>query len=214
MTKEQKLLQEMLTHKNIAKTPSAFERIADLLEWNEEIERTEEIESGHSLRVAYLSKKLAERLQLDIEAQIEIYFAALFHDIGKHCISKEIIGKRGRLTDEEFDIIKTHCQKSEEILNGILNENIIAIIKEHHERIDGSGYPNGLQDLSIGAKILGIVDSYDAMTSQRVYNKTLSEKEALAELESCTIEKEIGGKGELYAENLVNLFKTILLEEI
>ncbi len=209
MTKEQKTLYEMLQKRN-SKSDSEIEK---LLRWNDEIEHTEEVVNGHSLRVAYLSKAIADRLNLSERKITSIYFAALFHDIGKYFIPKEIIGKNGRLTKEEFEIIKTHCQLAEEVLTDVLEDDIIEIVKQHHERLDGSGYPKGISIENIGAKILGIVDSYDAMTSQRVYSHTMSKEETLKELKLCTKSFEEYGKGKLYDAYLVDLFKEIVLSD-
>lgn len=209
MTEEQNTLYEMLQKRN-SKSDSEIEK---LLRWNDEIEHTEEVVNGHSLRVANLSKSVAERLNLSEKETTAIYFAALFHDIGKYFIPKEIIGKKEKLTPEEFETIKTHCQIAEDILKNILDYDIIEIVKQHHERLDGSGYPKGIITENIGAKILGIVDSYDAMTSQRVYNHTMSKEETFKELELCTKPFEESGKGKLYDSDIVDLFKEIVLSE-
>ncbi len=211
MTKEQHTLYEMLQNKNIINDGSQLNEIDKLLKWNDAIEKTEEVISGHSMRVAYLAKELAEKTNLPKEEIANIYFAALFHDIGKHFIPKEILGKKGKLTNDEFAIMKTHCNHAENILKDILNEDIIKIIKAHHERLDGSGYPQGIAIEDIGAKILGIVDSYDAMTTDRVYTHAKTQTEALRELELCT--SNIQGKGLLYDPTLVHTFKDIILLE-
>lgn len=212
MTKEQHTLYEMLQNKNIIiSDESQFSEIDKLLKWNDDIEKTEEVISGHSIRVAYLAKELAEKINLPKEEVTNIYFAALFHDIGKHFIPKEILGKKDKLTEDEFEIMKKHCNLAEDILRGILSEDIIKIIKAHHERLDGSGYPQGISIEDKGARILGIVDSYDAMTTARVYTHAKTENEALRELELCT--SNIQGKGLLYDPSLVHAFKDIILLE-
>lgn len=210
LSKEQKTFREMLT---LLKSKNDKRDLDKLLAWNEEIERTEEVHEGHSIRVAYLAKRVGEMLNLTEDELTSLYFASLFHDIGKHLVPKEILGKKGRLTDEEFDVIKKHCNYAEGLLNDILDKKIISIVKQHHERLNGSGYPAGIDLQDTEAKILGIIDSYDAMTSKRVYNTPQSKLEALRELELCTKRVEEGGKGELYEKKYVDILKKIVLEE-
>lgn len=196
-------------YKNIkseAKRNPNFAKMAELLSWNTEIEKLEEgSETGHTLRVASLSKKLAEELKLSDEEIKTIYLAALFHDIGKHKIPAKIVGKQGPLTDDEYKIMKTHVELAEGILKGVMSDDVIKIILDHHERMDGKGYPRGIVPESIGAKIIGLVDSYDAMTSHRVYRTPKSKDFAFQELKWCTIPKEQGGMGCLYDASLVDL---------
>lgn len=209
LTKEQKTFFEMLNHSDFKELNPDIDR---LLKWNDDIEKAEEVVAGHSLRVAYLAKLLGEKAALKEKKLKNLYFAALFHDIGKHLIPSEIIGKRGKLTDEEFEIIKKHSSLAEDLLKGILDDDVIEIIRQHHERINKTGYPRGIEPFK-EAKILGIIDSYDAMTANRVYNHTMTKEEALRELELCTIPRKDNGKGELYDPVLVNLFKNIINEE-
>lgn len=185
-------------------------RIAELLTWNAEIEAIEEgKESGHTLRVAYLAKRLAEESNLSDEQIKDIYFAALLHDTGKHLISPKILGKPGPLTDAEYETIKTHVILAEDLVKDVVSKESMEIIRGHHERMDGSGYPDGIIPTNIGIKILGLVDSYDAMTSKRVYNVPKSKEFSFQELEWCTIPRDKGGMGCLYDPELVKLLKEI-----
>lgn len=185
-------------------------KIAKLLKWNAKIETLEEgKESGHTLRVAYLSKRIAEELGLDDKTIETIYFAALFHDTGKHLISPKIIGKPGPLTDEEYEIVKTHTTLAEDLVKGIVPDESLEIIRGHHERMDGCGYPDGIVPENIGIKILGLVDSYDAMTSRRVYSMPKDKDVTFQELERCTIPREEGGMGYLYDKELVKILEKI-----
>ncbi len=187
-----------------------IDRIAELLTWNAEIEAIEEgKESGHTLRVAYLAKRIADELGLNEDKTKDIYFAALFHDIGKHLIPKKILGKPGPLTTEEYEIVKTHTVLAEDLVKDICNKNVIEIIRGHHERMDGSGYPDGIVPSNIGIRILGLVDSYDAMTSNRVYSSSKTKDIAFQELKRCTIPKEEGGFGYLYDARLVEILEDI-----
>ncbi len=187
------------------KRDSYLEQFSKYLELNIDIELEEENELGHLLRVGRYAKELASSLNLEKEKIRDIYIAALFHDIGKYLIPKEIIGKNGKLTDEEFETIKKHCVLARPVLNQFLNENILNMIESHHERFNGTGYPKGSIP-NLGAQIIGIADSYDAMLSSRVYQSAKTKKEAFKELLLCTKKKESGGKGMLYDLELVEKF--------
>ena len=142
--------------------------------------------SGHSKRVAEYSRRIAARLGKSKEEQEEIYRAGLLHDVGKIRIPEEIINKPGRLTDEEFNIIKIHPVTGYHILRSISEESSIAVAaKYHHERYDGKGYPNGLEGDKIPevARILGVADSYDAMASNRSYRNALPQEVVRSEIE-------------------------------
>lgn len=140
----------------------------------------------HSTRVAKFSREIAIRSGLFNEEQIEIiYRTALLHDIGKIGIRDDILNKNGRLTDSEFATMKTHTTIGAEILKDVtLIKDVDKGAKYHHERYDGRGYPQGLagEDIPIVARIVGVADAYDAMTSDRVYRKHLSEEVVRGEL--------------------------------
>lgn len=175
------------------------------LKLNIDIEMLEEGKLGHLLRVGKMAKDLCISLNLSCDETKKIYIAALFHDIGKYKVPNEIVGKKGKLSEVEFSIIKKHCEYSYDILKDFLSSDLLEIIKSHHERCDGSGYPRGVIP-NLGAKILGIVDSFDAMTSNRVYHNQKSSLEAYKELELCVISHKEGGKGRLFDKQLVQKF--------
>ena len=132
--------------------------------------------NGHSERVAAYAREIAKRMGLSEPKQQEIYQMGLLHDIGKIGIPDVIINKPGRLTDEEFREIKRHPEIGEEILVMISEFPDLAIgAKYHHEKFDGSGYPNKVagEDIPLQARIIGIADAYDAMTSRRSYRDVL-----------------------------------------
>lgn len=141
----------------------------------------------HSTRVAKFSREIAIRSGMFNEDEIEIiYRTALLHDIGKIGIKDDILNKKGRLTDEEFAIMKTHTTIGAGILKDVtLIKDVDKGAKYHHERYDGRGYPQGLagEDIPIIARIVGVADSYDAMTSDRAYRKHLPEDVVRGELE-------------------------------
>lgn len=180
-------------------------RFSSYLKINITIELDEEGKLGHLLRVGKYAKELSEIINLPQEEINKIYIAALFHDIGKSKIPREIISKKGRLTDEEFKIIKKHSVEAKEILEGFLEDYIINMVLSHHERMDKSGYAKGVvPDLAV--QIIGIADSYDAIVSSRVYHKGESREAAFQELLLCTKPKKEGGKGKLYNYELVKAF--------
>ena len=131
---------------------------------------------GHSRRVALISRRLAEKIGFDAKHVHRIYLAGLLHDIGKIGVPESVLCKAGKLTDEEYDKMKSHPLLGAKILGGIRQlDDIIPGILCHHERLDGKGYPNGFvrAELSMDSLIVGLADSFDAMTSDRVYRKAL-----------------------------------------
>ncbi len=169
-----------------------------LIELNKFVENKEKSELGHSLRVAYLSKKFAESLNISEKDSSLIYMGALFHDIGKMSIPEAILTKPARLTNEEYEVIKKHTDIGSLFLTDDFYCQVADIIRHHHERCDGKGYPDALSndEISLGAKIVCLADSYDAMTSSRSYNDhPKSKQEALSEIVACSVENEFGGKG-------------------
>lgn len=132
--------------------------------------------NGHSVRVAEYSKMIAEQEYSDTQKIQNIHNIALLHDIGKIAIPDEIINKPGKLTDEEYNLIKAHTITGAQILSEISSyPDLINGAKYHHERYDGRGYPCGLKGEEIPeiAAIIGVADAYDAMTSNRSYRKML-----------------------------------------
>jgi putative nucleotidyltransferase with HDIG domain len=131
----------------------------------------------HSDRVKAFSEQIARLLGLSEGSVSLITHAAHLHDIGKMGISDNVLGKPGKLTDEEFSIIKQHPVIGAKILmQSNYTHELVQIVLHHHERYDGRGYPEGLkgEDIPIGARIIAIADSVDAMTSKRVYRDALS----------------------------------------
>src|SRR6056297_419381 len=149
------------------------------------LEIHDEYTQNHSQNVADISKMIAQAMELPKENISQIYYAGLVHDIGKTLIPREIINKKGKLSKDEFEIIKKHPTHAYKALLKSKELNHIAnIVLQHHERIDGRGYPLGLegQDILIESRIISIADAYDAMTSDRPYRKALTNVEVLNEL--------------------------------
>ena len=162
--------------------------------------------NGHSTRVAKYAVMIAEKMGYTGERLERLQYAALLHDIGKIGIPKEIINKPSRLTDEEYEVIKTHPAIGGNILDEITEIPEISIgARWHHERYDGGGYPDHLagEDIPELARIIGVADSYDAMTSNRSYRGLLAQEAVLGEMEK--------GKGSQFdpqiAEVMIGLIK-------
>ena len=156
---------------------------------------------GHSTRVANYSVIMAGRLGMDDEQVKQIRYKALLHDVGKIGIPDRVLNKADSLTDEEFDIIKSHTTIGADMLKGMSSlSDMYLVARNHHERYDGKGYPDGLEgeSIPIEARIVGIADAYDAMSSDRAYRKALSKKVIRGEL--------IRGRGNQFDPKLVDVF--------
>ncbi len=140
---------------------------------------------GHSMRVAYFSLVTGSELKLTPDEMRELELSAIFHDIGKIGTPDAVLNKPSRLSEDEFEIMKKHPEKSYEILESYPGfEKIAANARFHHERYDGKGYPLGLkgEDIPVAARIILIADTFDAMTSTRPYRKGLPYEVAFDEL--------------------------------
>lgn len=144
---------------------------------------------GHSERVVLYSRLMANKLNLSKKDKENLIYGAYMHDIGKINIPKEVLMKKMPLTNEEWEMLKQHPENGVEIIKTIDSlSGAMPIILHHHERYDGKGYPYGLkgEEIPFLARILCIVDSFDAMTSNRPYNKRKTYEEAIEELKRCS----------------------------
>lgn len=144
---------------------------------------------GHSSRVAAYAREIADRAGFSVAEQDSIYMMGLLHDVGKIGIQDAIINKNGRLTDEEFAEIKTHPAVGAEILQKITDlPELMTGARWHHERFDGNGYPDGLAGDAIPevARIIAVADTYDAMTSNRSYRRSMPQEQVRAEIVRCS----------------------------
>jgi putative nucleotidyltransferase with HDIG domain len=144
----------------------------------------------HTKGVLALALELGQELGFDARLQRDLEFGALLHDIGKLRVPEEILNKPGKLTPAEWEIMKRHPEDGQEMLDrigGVLAD-VGLIVRHHHERWDGRGYPDGLagEDIPLAARIITICDSYNAMTTDRPYRKAMSVSEALDEVRTCT----------------------------
>jgi len=144
---------------------------------------------GHSQRVAWLSRLIARFHGLPETKCQRVYLSGLLHDIGKIGISEAVLRKTGRLTHEEFQEMKRHSEIGSHILEGIPQvADTLPGIMHHHERMDGRGYPSGLpgKEIPLFGRLIGLADSYDAMTTNRTYRKALPLQIAMAEIRRCS----------------------------
>lgn len=170
-------------------------------------EKSSETEE-HADRMVRLCEKIGTKLNFSTLMINELSLLAKLHDIGKIGIPDDILNKPSRLTDSEFEIIKSHTKIGYRIVSSVPDfENIAYYILCHHERYDGKGYPNGLkgEEIPLLSRILTIVDSFDVMTNERPYKKAISVKEAVEELKRCS--------GTQFDPKLVDVFVEIVNKE-
>ncbi len=163
---------------------------------------------GHSERVAEYSARLAVRLGLPPEDVELLRETAVLHDIGKLGIEERILNKAERLTETEWESIRKHPVIGEEILSPLLlNKELLAVIRSHHERYDGTGYPDRISGESIRlfAQILAVADSFDAMTSPRSYRPAMEVQRALDEI--------FRNRGTQFSPRVVDTFISMIREE-
>jgi putative nucleotidyltransferase with HDIG domain len=151
------------------------------------LEAKDVVTSEHTEEVVRLAVAVAAELELDLEAVRNVELGAVLHDIGKVRVPEAILNKPGPLTDGEWEVMRTHPEIGERILQPIGSlHGILPIVRHHHERWDGAGYPDRLagRAIPLGARIVAVCDAYRAMTEDRPYRKALDEEHARAELES------------------------------
>jgi putative nucleotidyltransferase with HDIG domain len=136
---------------------------------------------GHSQRVTRHAERIARAMGLSGTDVAKVRTAAALHDVGKLHTPREILNKPGRLTEEEFEVIRRHPGDGAAMATGLGDPMIIAMIRHHHERLDGKGYPDGLagEQIPLGARIIAVADTFDAITSDRAYRRASSHKRAL-----------------------------------
>jgi hypothetical protein len=163
---------------------SAYRGTAMLL--SEVLSSTDEYTGTHSRSVVVLAHQVGEAMGLDESTLRDIEFGALLHDVGKISVPNEILNKPGRLTDEEMAVMRLHTLDGEAMLNRIGGtlEQAGVVVRSHHERYDGRGYPDGLrgEEIPVAARVITACDAFNAMTTDRPYRKALPLAEAIGEL--------------------------------
>lgn len=178
----------------------------DLMELTISIEEKDGYTVDHCERIKYYSMLVGEALNLNSKQMVRLNLGSFFHDAGKVKVPLHILQKPGKLTDEEWEEMKKHTTYGKELLEEtripVLRE-VALIVEQHHERYDGKGYPKNLKgdEIEIEAAIISVVDSFDAMTTDRVYKKAKSKEEALEEI--------IQNKGQMYNPLVVDTFISI-----
>ena len=181
-----KIAEDRMYRNKLLENDSSRKAIVSSLQ-NTLFERSYETEQ-HAERLKKITFKIGRKLGLAANQMDDLALLATLHDIGKLAIPEEILTKPGPLSPDEWSIMKKHPSIGHRIIHTIPDlAHIAEAILAHHERWDGAGYPNGLKETQIPliARILSIVDSYDAMTNKRVYQKAISHEQALAEISSC-----------------------------
>ncbi|PAE16992.1 hypothetical protein CHH91_07055 [Virgibacillus sp. 7505] len=174
----------------------------------EALDARDPLTKGHSERVARYAWLIGKRMKLDDQMCFELYQAAILHDIGKIGIEDRILRKSTGLTESEYELMKTHTEIGARILSAIqpnrFFQKSIDTAMLHHERMDGSGYPKQLkgEEIPLFARIVGVADAFDAMTTDRTYSEGMSVRDAAAELIRC--------KGSLFDTDIVDIFIEIL----
>lgn len=164
---------------------------------------------GHSRRVAEYSKEIARRYGYTGKRCNDIYMMALLHDVGKIGVPDAVINKPGRLTEDEFALIKEHPGKGARILKNIKEMPELVIgVRWHHERYDGNGYPDGLsgKDIPEEARIIAVADAYDAMSSYRSYRSVLPQEKVRGEIR--------GGRGKQFDPTFADIMLAMMDEDI
>ncbi len=164
---------------------------------------------GHSERVAAYARAVAVKLNLPDEEVEKVHFAGLLHDIGKIGISDFVLNKNGKLTNDEFSVIRKHPEMGADMVRSIgFLKDVSDIIRYHHERVDGSGYPVKLTGahMPLGSRLIAVADAYDAMTSDRVYRDKMTPAEAVRQL--------VEGKGTQFDPEVVDTFLQIWHDEL
>jgi putative nucleotidyltransferase with HDIG domain len=151
------------------------------------IELKDRSTAAHTWRVVLYARAMAEELGLGADEIERVSMAAALHDLGKIDIPDEILQKPGALTDEEFEVIKTHTTLGHDRLvrMGVDDEGVLALVRHHHERFDGRGYPDGIsgEQIRLGPRIFAVIDTFDALTSRRPYRSEVGKAAAAKAIE-------------------------------
>ncbi|WP_379081014.1 HD domain-containing phosphohydrolase [Metaplanococcus flavidus] len=186
---------------------SISEEIKELQRVGGLVEKKDRYTHKHSLRVSQYAVKIAKKLKLDRQKMDDLFIASILHDIGKINIPEEVLNKPGKLTAEEFFLIKKHPVDGAEMLRKTAYKKLADIVEQHHERVNGKGYPLGLSadEILLEAKIIGVCDTFDAMTEDRSYRKAFTAEFAMDEIRRLS--------GVQYDPAVVCAFEEVLKQE-
>jgi len=201
LAEKNKLLEQYSHHLEVA-------TVNTIITLQTALEEKDRYTAGHTNRVTHYSMLIGRAMGLTSEEMVVLDRACQLHDIGKLVIDVSCIQKPGPLNDEEWHLVRKHPEIGENIIKPLVFlEREGAIVRHHHERLDGRGYPDGIggDDLDILIRIVTVADSYDAMTSQRSYRINLSREEAISELRRCV--------GSQFDPDVVEKFAAILKED-
>ncbi|WP_203340079.1 HD-GYP domain-containing protein [Planococcus beijingensis] len=181
--------------------------ITELRKIGEAVEKKDRYTFNHSSRVANYAVKTAAKMNLNKEQIENLFLASILHDIGKINIPEEVLKKPSKLTNEEFELVKKHPGDGAAMIRDTPYADIADIVEQHHERVNGRGYPFGLKgdEILVEAKIIGVCDTFDAMTEDRAYRTAFSPEYAMAEINNLV--------GVQYDETVVKAFEQVLKEE-
>ena len=209
LAKENRKHQEHLEHLVEKRTAELSEALLGIINaMSVTVEKRDPYTAGHQVRVAKLSRAIAEEMNLPKPTVEGTYLAGIIHDIGKISVPAEVLSKPSSLLEEEFSLIKKHSQTGYDILKTIkFLWPIPDIVLQHHERLDGSGYPQGLagDDILVEARILAVADTVESMASHRPYRPELGLEIALEEI--------MQKRGKLYDEAVVDACITLFNEK-
>ncbi|MFA4842391.1 MAG: HD-GYP domain-containing protein [Candidatus Omnitrophota bacterium] len=169
------------------------------------IEARDHYTKGHSEKVAAYAVKIARKMGFSEDGIELLEETAFLHDIGKLGIDEDILDKKEKLTDEEWEAIRRHPIIGEDMLRPItLRPELLTLVRTHHERYDGKGYPDKLtgDNISVFAAILSVADAYDAMTTEKPYRHAMTKEEAIEELKRCS--------GSQFNPKIVDIFLSII----
>jgi HD-GYP domain-containing protein (c-di-GMP phosphodiesterase class II) len=183
------------------------DEIEKLIEISKNAEEKDMYTHDHGIRLKDYSVRIGKKMNLSEKKLDVLYYTASFHDIGKIEVPDGILKKPGKLTPKEFELIKMHPINGEKMIKNTFLKECAEGIVQHHERPDGSGYPYGLKDkeICIEGKIIAVLDTYDAMISDRPYRKGVDPIAAIQEIKSLV--------GKHYDKNVVKYFEEILIED-
>ena len=184
------------------------QKIESLISLTRKVEEKDQRTESHCERLQSLAMRIGEEMELEDQSLFRLVYASYLHDLGKIKIPGSILKKEGALSSEEWEIITRHPKWGEEIITQKLKGSFVKemgeIVKQHHERYDGKGYPNGLKgkEILIEAQILALVDAYDAMTTNRPYQEALKEEIAIKEIKK--------GSGKQFNPSVIEAFLQII----